>query len=118
MSPVDSPHLRAVYAERNALAVALVMVLHRLDGLRTTIHVGPDTKPGPGEGMMILTVDSELIGQMSWHIHADDLAVLGPLDGSISDPDDVWDGSTKAEQLARLATFARAEAARWSGVRV
>ena len=94
--------VRAVYAERNLLALALAATT--ADGCRLTWDASL-----PEEDRAMFPVAYFRLGgrQVSWHIHIDDLTALGFDLGEIEPDSGMWDGHTKEDVLAVLAVEVR-----------
>ena len=85
-----------VYSERNALVLAFA-VLAEQQGW--PVWVRPDPQMGWLWPIVFIHTPT---GQVSWHIHKDDLADAGVM---WPDRDEDWDGHTTAEKYARLRRF-------------
>lgn len=85
-----------VYKERNALVCALSKIFpsHLMD------HPVSDETWDP-EWTLIVCIEAPLVGQLTWHVRRDELAMFSHLSFRLNN----WDGHSTEEKYRRLASI-------------
>lgn len=88
-----------VYAERNH-CIALAAKFARQQGLRAYIALDPATEEEEWRNVVFIELPT---GQVSWHIHVDDLPLFCTLPFAMN----VWDNHTTAQKYERVQQYVR-----------